>query len=73
VFGDYLSGANHSLPTGGAAARWSGLSTLDFVRWTSVQRLAPEAAARLAADTAVLAEAEGLPGHAVAARAWRRS
>src|SRR5262249_10291041 len=30
AFGDYLTGANHVLPTAGAARAWSGLSTLDF-------------------------------------------
>jgi histidinol dehydrogenase len=71
AFGDYMTGANHVLPTGGLARSYSGLSTLDFVRWTSYQRVTREAAARLAGDVAVFAEAEGLPGHAMAARAWR--
>ncbi len=70
AFGDYLTGGNHVLPTGGAARAWSGLSVLDFVRWTSWQRVTPAAAAALAADTAWLARAEGLPGHAAAAAAW---
>lgn len=73
AFGDYMTGANHVLPTGGSARSYSGLSTLDFVRWTTYQRVSPEAAARIAADVALLATAEGLPGHAEAARAWRRS
>lgn len=68
VFGDYMTGANHTLPTGGLARAWSGLSTLDFVRWTTWQRIAPHAAAAMAADVARLAEAEGLPAHAAAAR-----
>lgn len=72
AFGDYMTGANHVLPTGGLARCYSGLSTLDFVRWTSYQRVTPEAAASLATDVAVLADAEGLPGHASAARAWAR-
>ena len=71
AFGDYLTGANHVLPTAGAARAWSGLSTLDFVRWTTVQTVSPEAAASLAADTDVFATAEGLHAHAAAARAWR--
>jgi histidinol dehydrogenase len=71
AFGDYLTGANHVLPTGGAARSYSGLSTGDFVRWTTYQRITPEAASRLAEATARLADAEGLPGHAAAARAWR--
>ncbi|MGH7649676.1 MAG: histidinol dehydrogenase, partial [Gemmatimonadaceae bacterium] len=37
-FGDYMTGANHVLPTGGLARSYSGLSPLDFVRWTTYQR-----------------------------------
>jgi histidinol dehydrogenase len=70
AFGDYMTGANHVLPTGGLARSYSGLSTLDFVRWTTYQRVSPAAAARLASDVATFADAEGLPGHAMAARAW---
>ncbi|MEO8577670.1 MAG: histidinol dehydrogenase [Gemmatimonadales bacterium] len=70
AFGDYMTGANHVLPTGGMARCYSGLSTLDFVRWTTLQSVTRTAARRLAADTAVFAEAEGLPAHASAARAW---
>lgn len=70
AFGDYMTGANHVLPTAGAARSYSGLSTLDFVRWTTWQRVSPEAAASLSEDVARFADAEGLPGHAAAARAW---
>jgi histidinol dehydrogenase len=70
AFGDYMTGANHVLPTGGLARSYSGLSTLDFVRWTTYQRVSPAAAAQLAADVGAFADAEGLPGHAMAARAW---
>ncbi len=70
AFGDYMTGANHVLPTAGLARCWSGLSTLDFVRWTTWQRVTPAAAASLSADVACFAEAEGLPAHAAAARAW---
>jgi histidinol dehydrogenase len=69
--GDYITGANHVLPTGGLARCYSGLSTPDFVRWTTYQRVSPAAAARLASDVAVFADAEGLTAHADAARAWR--
>lgn len=72
AFGDYLTGANHVLPTGGAARAFSGLSTDDFVRWTMYQRISREAAASLAEDVGRFADAEGLPGHAAAARAWGR-
>ncbi|MDQ2667002.1 MAG: histidinol dehydrogenase [Gemmatimonadota bacterium] len=71
AFGDYMTGANHVLPTGGLARSYSGLSTLDFVRWTTYQRVTREAAARLANDVDVFATAEGLGGHALAARWWR--
>lgn len=71
AFGDYMTGANHVLPTGGLARCYSGLSTLDFVRWTTWQRVDRGAAARLSGDVGVFADAEGLPGHAAAARAWR--
>jgi histidinol dehydrogenase len=72
AFGDYLTGANHVLPTGGLARCYSGLSTLDFFRWTTLQRVTPLAAKRLARPTAVFAEAEGLSNHAAAARAWEK-
>jgi histidinol dehydrogenase len=72
AFGDYLTGSNHVLPTGGLARTYSGLSTSDFIRWTGYQQVSPEAADRLAPDVEVLAEAEGLFAHAAAARAWRR-
>jgi histidinol dehydrogenase len=68
-FGDYLTGANHVLPTGGLARAYSGLSVLDFFRWTTYQRVSPSAARSLAADTAMFARAEKLSGHAVAADA----
>ncbi|MFN0061553.1 MAG: histidinol dehydrogenase [Myxococcaceae bacterium] len=73
AYGDYLTGSNHVLPTGGRASAFSGLSTSDFLRWTSYQRVSPEAAARLADDVGVLAEAEGLFAHAAAGRAWRNA
>jgi histidinol dehydrogenase len=72
AYGDYMTGANHVLPTGGLARSYSGLSTLDFVRWTTYQRVTPQAAAKLAYDVGRFADAEGLPGHAAAARAWMK-
>jgi histidinol dehydrogenase len=69
VFGDYLSGANHVLPTGGLARSFSGLSVAAYLREVNYQELTPEGAAALAADTALLAEVEALPAHARAARA----
>jgi histidinol dehydrogenase len=73
AFGDYMTGANHVLPTGGLARSYSGLSTLDFVRWTTWQRVTTRAAASMAADVGAFADAEGLPAHAAAARSWAAS
>jgi histidinol dehydrogenase len=72
AFGDYMTGANHVLPTAGLGHAYSGLSVLDFYRWTTYQRVDHEAAARLAEDVGVLADSEGLFAHAEAARAWRK-
>ncbi len=70
AYGDYMTGANHVLPTAGAGRSYSGLSTLDFVRWTTWQEVTPAAAASLADDVGRFADAEGLPAHGAAARAW---
>jgi histidinol dehydrogenase len=70
AFGDYMTGANHVLPTGGLARSYSGLSTLDFVRWTTYQRVTRDAARRMSRDVAAFATAERLPGHAAAARGF---
>jgi histidinol dehydrogenase len=71
AFGDYMTGANHVLPTGGLARSYSGLSTSDFIRWTSFQTVTPAAAALLASDVAEFAKAEGLHAHANAALQWK--
>ena len=70
AFGDYMTGANHVLPTGGLARSYSGLSVLDFIRWTTYQDVSVDAAARLASDVGVFADAEGLAAHAATARQW---
>jgi histidinol dehydrogenase len=68
VFGDYVAGPSHVLPTCGSARFASGLSVADFLRRSHRVRFTPEAAAHRAAAAAVLADAEGLPAHAAAAR-----
>ncbi len=68
VFGDYLIGPSHVLPTAGSARFSSGLSADSFVRRLPVMCYQPEAAARVAEAAAILADAEGLPAHARAAR-----
>jgi histidinol dehydrogenase len=70
VFGDYLSGTNHVLPTGGQGRSQSGLSVNDFLRWSTYQQIDARGAATLAGAAATIAAAEGLDGHAAAARAW---
>ena len=71
VFGDYIAGPSHVLPTCGGARFSSALGVEDFVRRSHVVRFSPEAAALRAEAAATLADAEGLPAHAAAAR--RRS
>lgn len=71
AFGDYLTGANHVLPTAGRARSFSGLSTAHYLRSLTIQEISAEGAASMAADVALLAEAEGLPAHAAAALARR--
>lgn len=71
AFGDYLTGANHVLPTGGLARSFSSLSTLHFLRMYTWQEISPEAAAAMSPAVERMAEAEGLPAHAEAVRARR--
>jgi histidinol dehydrogenase len=63
-FGDYASGSNHVLPTGGWARRRGGLSANEFVKQISVQSIRPLGYRRLAAGVQVLARSEGLLAHA---------
>jgi histidinol dehydrogenase len=72
AFGDYITGANHVLPTGGLARSFSSLSTLHFLRMYTWQEITPEAASDMSEAVERMAEAEGLPAHAEAARARRR-
>jgi histidinol dehydrogenase len=69
AFGDYLTGANHVLPTAGRSRSFSGLSTHHFLRSWTVQEIDERGAASMASDVAVLAAAEGLPAHGAAALA----
>jgi len=67
--GDYISGPNHTLPTGGMARVRGGLSVNDFVKLITVQQYTARGVANLGPKAALLAEAEGLAGHAEAIRA----
>jgi len=62
--GDYASGPNHVLPTGGAARQRGGLSVNDYLKVISVQQLTRSALAALAPTVTTLARAEGLEAHA---------
>ena len=63
--GDYASGPNHVLPTGGAAKRVGGLSVEHFLRSVTVQRLDEQSLSDIADAITTLARTEGLEGHAV--------
>jgi histidinol dehydrogenase len=69
--GDYASGSNHVLPTGGWARCRGGLSATDFVKCISVQSITREGFRGLADDVQTLARAEGLAAHAHAVEVRR--
>jgi len=68
VFGDYGSGTNHILPTGGAARFTGGVWAGTFLRILTWQRVSAAGLPALAEQAAAMADAEGLPAHAAAAR-----
>jgi histidinol dehydrogenase len=72
ALGDYATGSNHVLPTNGAARARGGLSAADFVRISSVQRLSRDALSSIGSAAALLADAEGLIGHAASITVRRR-
>ncbi|WP_374943126.1 histidinol dehydrogenase [Sphingomonas sp.] len=65
AIGDYVAGPNHVLPTGRRARFASGLSVLDFMKRTSFLGLDESALTELGPATVALANAEGLPAHAM--------
>jgi histidinol dehydrogenase len=66
--GDYISGPNHTLPTGGMARVRGGLSANDFVKLITVQEYSANGIAELGEKAALLGDAEGLMAHAAAIR-----
>jgi histidinol dehydrogenase len=64
AFGDYVSGPNHTLPTGALARVRGGLSVYDYLKIVTVQEITREGAQTLAPAALALARAEGLNGHA---------
>ena len=63
ALGDYCSGSNHVLPTGGAARAWSGLSVASFQKDITVQEASRAGIANAGPCAAILAHAEGLQAH----------
>jgi histidinol dehydrogenase len=74
AIGDYVAGSNHVLPTARSARFSSGLGVTDFMKRSSILKLAPDALAALGPAAITLARAEGLEAHArsVAIRLNRR-
>ena len=66
--GDYISGPNHTLPTGGEARLRGGLSVYDYLKLVTVQQYTPQGLATFGPSAIRIAEAEGLTGHAEAIR-----
>lgn len=71
--GDYASGPNHVLPTGGLAKVTGGLSVDHFLRSTTVQKLDQAALADIRDTVTTLARAEGLEAHAASVEARFRN
>ncbi|MBB4633876.1 histidinol dehydrogenase [Sphingosinicella soli] len=65
AIGDYIGGPNHTLPTGRRARFSSGLSVADFMKRTTFLDCSAEGLAAVGPAAARLAEAEGLPAHAL--------
>lgn len=63
--GDYVGGPNHVLPTSRSARFSSGLSTLDFLKRTSILSCGPEGLRAVGPAAVTLARAEGLGAHAL--------
>ena len=66
--GDYATGGNHVLPTGGWARSVGGLGVETFLKPLTTQRLTPEGLAFIRPTVEALAAAEGMPAHAEAVR-----
>ena len=61
--GDYASGTNHALPTGGAARVYSGVSVASFTKTITFQRLTADGIRTLGPTIEIMAAAEGLDAH----------
>ncbi len=72
ALGDYVAGPSHVLPTGATARFASGLSSNDFLRSGSVIYFTPEGFAEVADDVMLMANKEGLTGHAMSVTARKK-
>lgn len=70
--GDYASGTNHTLPTGGAARAYGGVSVESFTKSITFQRLTAEGIRNLSPTIETMAAAEGLDAHKNAVAIRRR-
>lgn len=61
--GDYATGANHVLPTGGAAKIYPPLGIDAFGKWMQIQKCTKEGLLRIKKTIETVAEVEGLPAH----------
>ncbi|MGJ7030052.1 histidinol dehydrogenase [Niabella hirudinis] len=66
--GDYASGTNHTLPTNGYAAAYSGVSLDSFYKKITFQQLTAKGLKNIAATVTTMAEGEGLQGHSNAVK-----
>lgn len=62
--GDYMSGTNHVLPTGGTAKFYSSLGVYDFVKYSSFSYYPKNVLGQFKDDVIKFAKSEGLDGHA---------
>ena len=68
AIGDYAGGPNHVLPTSRTARFSSGLSVMDFLKRTTIQRMTPEALRAVGPAAETLARSESLEAHALSVR-----
>ncbi|MBD3795754.1 MAG: histidinol dehydrogenase [Epsilonproteobacteria bacterium] len=68
AMGDYIAGANHTLPTGGTAKFYSPLSVDNFLKKSSIISMTQKGIEEIGEASALLADTEGLDAHALSVR-----
>ena len=66
--GDYATGGNHVLPTGGWARAVGGIGLETFLKPVTIQRVTEDGLAAIRPTVEALAAVEGMPAHAAAVR-----